>query len=491
MFNRMRSKRKDMKSAIKAAVKKDVKLGVQAARTLDYYDSSAETLKKNDHIDTELYIKNNVKRGLRNSNGTGVLVGLTKIGEVIGYDIDEQKNKIPAEGKLYYRGYSIEDLVNNCISENRFGFEEISYLLIFGDLPTKTELEDFKKLLGVRRELPDGFARDMILTAPSNNIMNKLARSILALYCYDKNPDDTSVSNVLRQSIDLMGYFPALISYAYQAKSSFYDHKSLHLHNPIPELSTSENILRMIRPTGEYTELEARLLDISMILHAEHGGGNNSSFTTHLVSSTGTDTYSAISAAIGSLKGPRHGGANIAVINMMNDLKQHVPDFNNRGKLDDYLIKVLNKEANDKSGLVYGMGHAIYTLSDPRAKVLKSMAKKLAESKDLIDDFLLCDYIEKRTPELYAEVHGVERPMPANVDLYSGFVYDALNIPTTIATPLFATARLSGWCAHRLEEIIAGGKLMRPAYKSVMEPRDYVSINDRTPQSSNKGRMKK
>ncbi|MFQ8602835.1 MAG: citrate/2-methylcitrate synthase [Anaerovoracaceae bacterium] len=486
MLSKLRSKRKDMKKAIRAAVKEDVKLGVQAARTREFYDNSAELLKKNDHIDTELYVKNNVKRGLRNSNGTGVLVGLTKIGEVIGYDVDENRNKIPTEGKLYYRGYSIEDLVNNCVSENRFGFEEISYLLIFGSLPTKSELEDFKKLLGAKRDLPDGFARDMILTAPSNNIMNKLARSILALYCYDDNPDDTSISNVLRQSIDLMGYFPALISYAYQAKSSFFDHKSLHLHNPIPELSTSENILRMIRPTGEYTELEARLLDISMILHAEHGGGNNSSFTTHLVSSTGTDTYSAISAAIGSLKGPRHGGANIAVIGMMNDLRKHVPDFNNRGKLDDYLVKVLKKEANDKSGLVYGMGHAIYTLSDPRAKVLKSMAKKLAESKDLIDDFLLCDYIEKRTPQLYAEVTGIEKPMPANVDLYSGFVYDALDIPTTIATPLFATARLSGWCAHRIEEIIAGGKLMRPAYKSVMEPRDYVSIADRTSQNSGK-----
>ena len=334
-----------MKKAIRAAVKEDVKLGVQAARTREFYDNSAELLKKNDHIDTELYVKNNVKRGLRNSNGTGVLVGLTKIGEVIGYDVDENRNKIPTEGKLYYRGYSIEDLVNNCVSENRFGFEEISYLLIFGSLPTKSELEDFKKLLGAKRDLPDGFARDMILTAPSNNIMNKLARSILALYCYDDNPDDTSISNVLRQSIDLMGYFPALISYAYQAKSSFFDHKSLHLHNPIPELSTSENILRMIRPTGEYTELEARLLDISMILHAEHGGGNNSSFTTHLVSSTGTDTYSAISAAIGSLKGPRHGGANIAVIGMMNDLRKHVPDFNNRGKLDDYLVKVLKKRS--------------------------------------------------------------------------------------------------------------------------------------------------
>ncbi|MDO4544903.1 MAG: citrate/2-methylcitrate synthase [Bacillota bacterium] len=479
MLKMLRQQRKDIRKTVKKAVKEEVKNTVKAARAHDFLENSSKFLAENDHIDTDLYIKNNVKRGLRNSNGTGVVVGLTKIGEVVGYDVDASGNKIPLEGKLYYRGYSIEDIVNSCIRENRFGFEEVTFLLIFGALPSKSELTAFKKLLSAKRELPDGFARDMILTAPSNNIMNKLARSVLALYCYDDNPDDISIANVLRQSVDLIGYFPAIISYAYQAKSSFYDKMSLHLHNPIPELSTSENILRMIRPTGEYTELEARLLDVSMILHAEHGGGNNSSFTTHLVSSTGTDTYSAISAAVGSLKGPKHGGANIAVINMMENIKKNVPDFNNRGKLDDYLVKILRKEANDRTGLIYGMGHAIYTLSDPRAKVLKSMAKKLAESKDLVDSFLLCDYIEKRVPQLYAEVNGVEKPMPANVDLYSGFVYDALDIPTTIATPLFATARLSGWCAHRLEELIAGGKLMRPAYNSVQEPLEYVSLEKR------------
>lgn len=445
----------------------------------DFFTTSSEILQKTNQIDTDLYIQNNVKRGLRNSNGTGVVVGLTKIGDVRGYTVDENRNKLPMEGELYYRGYSIEDIVNNCIIENRFGFEEVTFLLIFGTLPSKSELESFKKMLGAKRELPVGFARDMILTAPSNNIMNKLARSVLALYCYDENPDDISVSNVIRQSIDLIGYFPALISYAYQAKSAYYDNKSLHLHNPIPELSTAENILRMIRPTGEYTDLEAKTLDLSMILHAEHGGGNNSSFTTHLVSSTGTDTYSAIAAAIGSLKGPKHGGANIAVINMISQLKKDVPDFNNRAKLDDYIIKLLKKEAGDKSGLVYGMGHAIYTLSDPRAKVLKSMAKKLAESKNMLDEFMLCDYIEKKTPILKAELTGVDKPMPANVDLYSGFVYDALNIPTTIATPLFATARLSGWCAHRIEELIAGGKLMRPAYNSVQETLPYVELSRR------------
>ena len=480
MLSKIMPKRNDLKKTVKSAVKEEVKSQVKAALVQDFLDNSANIVTANDKIDPDLYIKNNVKRGLRNSNGTGVVVGLTKIGGVRGYDVDDDGNKIPIEGQLFYRGYSIEDIVNNCIKENRFGFEEITFLLIFGSLPSKTELEAFKKVLGSRRELPQGFARDMILTAPSNNIMNKLARSVLALYCYDSNPDDTSVSNVIRQSIELIGYFPALIAYAYQAKCSFYDNMSLHLHTPVPELSTSENILRMIRPNGEYTDIEAKLLDLSMILHAEHGGGNNSAFTTHLVSSTGTDTYSAISAAIGSLKGPKHGGANIAVINMMADIKEHVPDFNNRGKLDEYLVKLLRKQAGDRSGLVYGMGHAIYTLSDPRAKVLKSMAKKLADSKNLVDDFLLCDYIEKRVPQLKAEITGVDKPMPANVDLYSGFVYDALNIPTTIATPLFATARLSGWCAHRIEELVAGGKLMRPAYNSVQPVQEYVPIDKRT-----------
>lgn len=443
------------------------------------YEKSAQILQDKNQIAPEFYTLHDVKRGLRNANGTGVVVGLTHIGEVCGYETDAQGHKIPMEGKLYYRGYDIEDLVANCIEENRFGFEEASYLLIMGELPSKSELEVFNQILGANRKLPDTFARDMILTAPSKNIMNKLARSVLALYSYDDNPDDISVSNVLRQSFYLMGCFPTIIAYAFQAKHTYYDNESLHLHNPIAELSTSENILRMLRPMGEFTELEARLLDLSMIIHAEHGGGNNSSFTTQLVSSTGTDTYSAIAAAVGSLKGPKHGGANIAVINMMNDIKKNVPNVNDRGKLDDYLVKLLKKEAGDRTGLIYGMGHAIYTLSDPRAKLLKNMAKKLAESKGLIDDFLLCDYVERHVPDLYAEVHGKEVDMPANVDLYSGFVYHALNIPRDVATPLFATARLSGWCAHRLEELIAGGKLMRPAYNSVQPHQEYVPLAQR------------
>ena len=432
------------------------------------YERSAKILSEKNTIPEELYSENKVKRGLRNSNG-----------EIAGYEKDEDGNKIPIEGKLYYRGYNVEDIVMNAYREKRFGFEETAFLLMLGSLPTKADLETFNGILGSHRELPNSFARDMILTAPSNNIMNKLARCVLALYSYDDNPDDISIKNVIRQSMNLMGYFPAIICYAFQAKNTYYGNQSLHLHAPIPGLSTSENILRMLRPLGEYTDLEAKLLDICMILHAEHGGGNNSSFTTHLVSSTGTDTYSEVDAAVGSLKGPKHGGANIAVIEMIEDIKAHVKDLGNTGKLDDYLVKILKGKANDRTGLVYGMGHAIYTKSDPRAKILKDMAKQLAESKDKTEDFYLCDYIERHVPELYAEVHGREVLMPANVDLYSGFVYSALDIPVDVATPLFATARLAGWSAHRLEELVNGGKLMRPAYNTVQDHMEYVPMKDR------------
>lgn len=442
-------------------------------------DTMAVTIAANDQIDGELYGKYNVKRGLRNVNGTGVIVGLTKISDVVGYSLDEKKNKIPEEGRLYYRGYDVETLVQNCLDEGRFGFEEISYLLLMGELPNRQQLENYRKLVGEKRTLPQGFARDMILTAPSKSIMNTLARSILGLYCYDKNPDDISISNVLRQSIDLTGYFPAIIAYAYQAKSSYYELTSMHLHNPLPELSTAENILRMIRPTGEYTNMEAKLLDISLILHAEHGGGNNSSFTTHVISSSGTDTYAAIAAAVGSLKGPKHGGANIAVINMMNDIKANVKDITNEKDISEYLTKILCGEAGDRSGLIYGMGHAVYTLSDPRTRLLKALARQLAEYSGRMDEFRLYEMIEKLTPALHSEITGIERPMCANVDLYSGFVYSALHIPLDIATPLFATARLSGWVAHRLEELVAGNKLVRPANMCVQPHREYVPIDKR------------
>lgn len=478
----MADKRETMKNirrSVRDSAREELQNQIKAAKGKKFMETSAQLVNERDYIETNLYIENDVKRGLRNANGTGVLVGLTKIGEVIGYDVDKEGHKLPTDGRLYYRGYSISDIVDSCMEEDRFGFEEITYLLLFGELPSAQELDIFKKYLGRRRELPQGFARDMILTAPSNNIMNKLARSVLALYTYDDKADDISIANVIRQSIDLIGYFPALISYAYQAKRSYYDNDSLHLNNPIPELSTSENILRMLRPSGEYTDLEAKLLDLTLILHMEHGGGNNSSFTTHLVSSTGTDTYSTIAAAIGSLKGPRHGGANIKVIHMLDDLKHNVDDYTDTHQVDAYLRKVLRKEANDNSGLIYGMGHAIYTKSDPRAVALKKMARKLAERNNWLESFELCNYIEKRTPELMAEMRGDTKPMCANVDLYSGFVYTALGIPEEVATPLFATARLSGWCAHRIEELSNGSKLMRPAYKSVMRPRKYLEMDDR------------
>lgn len=445
----------------------------------NFIQEMSDHLMGNNSIDPTLYGKFDVKRGLRDANGAGVVVGLTKIGDVQGYNVNEKNEKVAIDGKLYYRGIDVEDIVNSCLADNRFGYEETSYLLLFGQLPNQKELEDFKKVVGMKRELPLGFARDMILTAPSKNVMNKLARSVLALYSYDENPDDISVSNVLRQSINLIGYFPSLIAYGYWAKRSYYDNQSLHLHYPDPKLSTAENILRLMRPTGEYTELEAKLLDISMILHAEHGGGNNSSFTTHVISSTATDTYSAIAAAVGSLKGPKHGGANVEVLQMIADIKENVHDITNLKEVEKYLIKILNGQANDGSGLIYGLGHAVYTISDPRATLLKTMAKKLAEDKNIMDDFMLYDFIEQRAPILFMEAKGTKKPMPANVDLYSGFVYNALNIPIDIATPIFAASRLSGWCAHRIEELVAGGKIMRPAYKCVQSHLDYVPLNDR------------
>ena len=452
-----------------------------------FLETASNTLLRNNEIGNDLYIKHDVKRGLRNANGTGVIVGLTRIGSVEGYEINEKNEKVAIEGRLLYRGYDVGDLVRSCIAENRFGFEETSYLLLFGELPTSKQLAEFSDLLGANRSLPAGFARDMIMTVPSPSVMNKIAKSVLAMYSYDSNPEDISIPNVLRQSIELMGRFPALVAYAYQSKLSYFDNESMHIHNPIPELSTAENILRMIRPVGEFTDLEAKLLDMSLVLHAEHGGGNNSSFATHLLSSTDTDTYAVVSAAIGSLKGPKHGGANIAVIRMIDDLKRHVKDVTNHKELEKYFIKVLKGEAGDGSGLIYGLGHAVYTISDPRAVILKGMAQKLAEDKKLLDDFMVYDFIEKRAPDLYNEVKGTNTPLPANVDLYSGFVYSALNIPHDIATPLFALARLSGWCAHRMEEIIAGKRLIRPAYIGVQEDMEYIPIDKRKGNGKNGG----
>lgn len=443
-----------------------------------FINEMCKKLYKNNEIDSSYYQKYDVKRGLRNSNGTGVLVGLTQIGDVQGYEV-ENGVKIPVDGKLLYRGIDVEDIVKACLKEERYGYEETSYLLLFGELPNKEQLKMYNQILGENRDVPNNFTKDMILTAPSKNIMNKLARSVLALYSYDPNPDDISIENVLMQSINLIARFPALISYGYQAKIRYYDNASLHLHYPCSELSTAENILHLIRPNSEYTKLEAVLLDLALILHAEHGGGNNSAFTTHVVSSSGTDTYSAIASAVCSLKGPKHGGANTVVLEMIKDLKENVDDFTNRSKVEEYLIKVIKGEAFDRTGLVYGMGHAVYTLSDPRAVMLKDLAKKLAEEKGMQEEFMLYDFIEKRSPDLLSEIKGIDKPICANVDLYSGFVYSALNIPVELCTPIFAASRISGWCAHRIEELVAGGRIMRPAYKHVKEHIPYIPIENR------------
>lgn len=442
-------------------------------------DKLIEFIKENYTIESDLYEHFNVKRGLRNSDGTGVLVGLTSIGEVRGYIIDENE-KVPVDGKLYYRGINVEEIVRSCISQNRFGFEETIFLLLFGVLPTESQLKDFTELLGRMRSLPDGFTEDMILKAPSHNIMNKLARSVLACYSYDSNPDDLSIANVLRQSIKLIARFPTMIAYAFQAKSHYYDKNSLFIHKPQSNLSTAENFLYLTRADNQYTSLEAQLLDMALILHAEHGGGNNSAFATHVVSSTGTDTYSAISAAVGSLKGPKHGGANAKVMGMMDDIMLHVKNWEDEGEVADYLAKIMKGDAYDGAGLIYGMGHAVYTVSDPRAILLKERAELLAEEKGMMDEFNLYRLIERLSPEVFNKFKG-GKVISANVDFYSGFVYKMLNIPPELYTPIFAMSRIVGWCAHRIEEIYANGRIIRPAYKSICIRRKYAPLNERKP----------
>lgn len=432
----------------------------------------------NDPIPVELYSKFDVKRGLRNANGTGVLVGLTRIGDVVGYEIKDDK-KIAVPGKLLYRGYDVADLISDAENHNQFGYEQCAYLLLFGKLPTQTELDEFTALLGEFRTLPDNFTEDMIMKAPSADIMNKLARGVLASYSYDKNPEDRSLSNVLRQCIELISRFSTLTAYGYQAKRRYYDGKSMYIHNPLPELSTAENFLRLIRNNKAYTDDEAKLLDLALILHAEHGGGNNSSLTVHVVSSADTDTYSAIGAAVGSLKGRRHGGANIQVCGMMDDIKANVRDWSNEEEVKSYLRKIAGKDAYDRTGLIYGLGHAVYTVNDPRATLLRDKAAKLAREKGLEEEYNLYKMVERFSPEILYERHGDGKKICANVDLYSGFIYSMLNIPRELFTPLFAVSRIAGWSAHRIEEIVAGGRIYRPAYKNVGEERQFVPIEKR------------
>ncbi len=427
-------------------------------------------------IDKPLYDEFNVKRGLRNNDGSGVLVGLTRIGSVRGYIKDEQE-VVAVEGELRYRGMDVASIVKHLQEEKRYGFEEVIYLLLFGKLPDVDELNDFNDLLDSYRALPDGFTENMILKAPSKDIMNKLARSILALYSYDKNSDDISIGNVLRQCLELIARFPIMIAYGFQAKSHYYDGGSLFLHKPSKGIGTARSFLQLIRNDQKFTELEAKTLDICLILHAEHGGGNNSAFTIHVVSSSDTDTYSAISAGVGSLKGPKHGGANNKVMDMMSNIKANVKNWDNEKEVSDYLVKILKKEAYDKSGLIYGIGHAVYTLSDPRTDILKEYAVKLAKEKNLEKEYLLYTTIERLAPSLFQEIKQTDKKICANVDLYSGFVYSMLNLPPELYTPIFAMSRISGWCAHRIEELICGGRIIRPAYKSVEPKKDYIPLN--------------
>ncbi|MBO5278396.1 MAG: citrate/2-methylcitrate synthase [Lachnospiraceae bacterium] len=445
--------------------------------TPDILDLS-EICMRNSQIDPSLYGKYDVKRGLRDISGRGVLTGLTEISEIQSYILEDEE-MIPCEGKLYYRGVDIEELVGGFVREKRFGFEEAAYLLMFGELPSSEALSKFQKLLGEYRSLPTSFVRDIIMKAPSADMMNTLARSVLTLYSYDDAADDVSVPNVIRQCLQLTALFPLLSVYGYQAYRHYHDGQSLYIHTPDANLSTAENILRLLRPDSKYTELEARILDVALVLHAEHGGGNNSTFTTHVVSSSGTDTYSAIAASLGSLKGPKHGGANIKVVRMFEDLKQHVTDWEDDEQIENYLKALLHKEAFDKAGLIYGMGHAVYSLSDPRANIFKRYVQSLSAEKGREDEFRLYSKVERLAADLIARERKIYKGVSANIDFYSGFVYSMLDLPLELYTPIFAIARIAGWGAHRVEELINAGKIIRPAYKNVQPHVLYTPLDDR------------
>ncbi|MGN0479580.1 MAG: citrate/2-methylcitrate synthase [Hominenteromicrobium sp.] len=430
---------------------------------------------QNGAIDPELYTKYDVKRGLRDINGNGVLTGLTDISEIRSHKIVDGQ-RVPCEGQLFYRGYNIEDLVRSMPADHSFGFEVTAYLLLFGELPTQKQLELFTGQLAFYRTLPTNFVRDIIMKAPSGDMMNTLARSVLTMYSYDDAPDDISIPNVLRQCIQLIAIFPLLSVYGYQAYRHYHDGHSLYIHQPKPELTTSENILRILRSNKKFTPLEAKVLDIALMLHAEHGGGNNSTFTTHVVTSSGTDTYSAIAAALGSLKGPRHGGANIKVVRMFEDMKENVKDWTDEDEISRYLERLLNKEAFDKAGLIYGMGHAVYSISDPRAKIMERFAQGLSEEKGRSDEYGLYMRVARLAPKIIGEKRRIYKGVSANVDFYSGFIYSMLDLPMELYTPIFACARIAGWSAHRIEELINAGKIIRPAYKAVHPEREFPKI---------------
>lgn len=437
----------------------------------------ARIAERNNTIDPAFYKKYNLKSGLRNENGTGVKVGLTDVSSVVGYVLEDGIKK-PAEGRLFYRGIELSEIVEGYRKQQIRGFEETVYLLMFGQLPTVDELEQFNAVLDDQRPLPRDFTENMILKIPSHDIMNKLQRSVLVLYSHDDDPDNLDVKNILMQSIRLIARFPTIISYGYQAKRHYFDGKSLYIHSPKRGIGTAENILRLIRSNKQYTRTEAEILDLCLVIHADHGGGNNSAFATHVVSSSGTDTYSAIAAAVGCLKGPKHGGANIMVREMMQDIRDHC-DYRNRTHLREYLEKILDKQAFDGKGLIYGMGHAVYTLSDSRATILREKAVELAIEKGRLEEFELYKQVEDLTIEIFAERKGKDRPICANVDLYSGLVYEMLNIPPELYTPIFAVARIAGWCAHRLEQVMSDKKIIRPAYQNVSIRKPYIPIDKR------------
>lgn len=438
-----------------------------------------DAYRKNNFIDPEVSEKLGVKRGLRNADGTGVLAGLTNICDVIGYQRDENNNIIPIDGKLIYRGIDLNDIVNEAITQDRFLFEEVAWLLLFGSLPNKETLDNFRRILETHRELPDGFAETQIMSAPSPNLMNKMARSVLAMYSYDEEAENTSLENVIKQSINLIAEMPSMMVYAYQTKKHAYDHESLYFHYPKPGLSTAENILAMYRLDQNYTREEARLLDLCMVVHADHGGGNNSAFTTRVLSSTGTDTYSAIASAILSLKGPKHGGANLMVMKQLDEILANVKDVHCDEEMKDYLTKIINKEAGDHSGLIYGIGHAVYTKSDPRAQILKKHSKDLAYEKGMQREYDCLCQIEKLAPVVFKELKGSTKNVCANVDLFSGLVYRILGISEELFTPIFAISRVAGWCAHRMEEVEFANRIIRPAYKYVGDEKQYISLDKR------------
>ncbi|MEE1400344.1 MAG: citrate synthase [Bulleidia sp.] len=438
-----------------------------------------DAYRKNNFIDPEVSEKLGVKRGLRNADGTGVLAGLTNICDVIGYQRDENNNIIPIDGKLIYRGIDLNDIVNEAITQDRFLFEEVAWLLLFGSLPNKETLDNFRRILETHRELPDGFAETQIMAAPSPNLMNKMARSVLAMYSYDEEAENTSLENVIKQSINLIAEMPSMMVYAYQTKKHAYDHESLYFHYPKPGLSTAENILAMYRLDQNYTREEARLLDLCMVVHADHGGGNNSAFTTRVLSSTGTDTYSAIASAILSLKGPKHGGANLMVMKQLDEILANVKDVHCDEEMKDYLTKIINKEAGDHSGLIYGIGHAVYTKSDPRAQILKKHSKDLAYEKGMQREYDCLCQIEKLAPVVFKELKGSTKNVCANVDLFSGLVYRILGISEELFTPIFAISRVAGWCAHRMEEVEFANRIIRPAYKYVGDEKQYISLDKR------------